>query len=327
MRMATLPKFDLVITLTSPPLLSVLGAALARLRGARLALWMMDLNPDEAVAAGCLRSGSPVERVLRALLRFSLRASDRVIVLDRFMRDRIEEYGTPADKISVVAPWPQSDDVAYDAAGRAEFRKRHGLEDKFVVMYSGNHSPCHPLDTLLEAARELAARKEIAFCFAGGGVEFEKVRRFAEAHSLDNVVCMGYRPLSELSASLSGADLHVVVMGDAFVGIVHPCKVYNILTLGIPLLYVGPEPSPITETVARIGSSYPVWSARHGELGRVASSILSAATAGEQRFAVNAAIAGEFAQDYLVSRFLAALPLGSECKPPSIQTEPHAGRV
>ena len=91
--------------------------------------------------------------------------------------------------------------------------EQNGLTGKYVVMYSGNHSPCHPLDTLLEAARRLTRREDIAFCFVGGGSEFQKVRRFTAQHGLDSIVLLPYQPLEKLSASLSAADLHIVVMG------------------------------------------------------------------------------------------------------------------
>ena len=128
--------------------------------------------------------------------------------------------------------------MKYDRRGREAFRAEHGLTDKFVVMYSGNHSPCHPLDTLLGAASELAGQPGIAFCFVGGGSEFGKVKAFASKHRLTNLVCLPYQPLDKLSASLSAADLHVIIMGDPFVGIVHPCKIYNILGVGSPVLYI-----------------------------------------------------------------------------------------
>src|SRR6185312_6430642 len=112
------------------------------------------------------------------------------------------------------------DHVAYSEAGREAFRLQHGLSDKFVVMYSGNHSPCHPLDTLLGAARKLVDHQDIAFCFVGGGSEHDKVKTHAQTYKLRNVICFPYQPLSELARSLSAADLQVVVMGNAFTGIV-----------------------------------------------------------------------------------------------------------
>src|SRR4030095_3648676 len=125
-----------------------------------------------------------------------------------------------------------SDVVQYSESGRESFRRKHDLAGKFVVMYSGNHSPCHPLDTLLDAALQLNDRTEVAFCFIGGGSEQEKVREFAKLRSLQNILCLPYQPLKQLSNSLWAANLHVVVRGEPFVGIVHPSKVYNIINIG-----------------------------------------------------------------------------------------------
>lgn len=169
LRLLLLPKYDVVVALTTPPLISSLGALFARIKGGRLVFWVMDLNPDEAVAAGWLRQGSLVERFLSSILRYGLRSADRIVVLDRFMERRIREKGVTPEKLEVIAPWSHDDAVAYDDQGREAFRAKHGLSDKYVVMYSGNHSPCHSLDTLLAAARQLADDERVVFCFVGGG--------------------------------------------------------------------------------------------------------------------------------------------------------------
>src|SRR5260370_25538943 len=135
-------------------------------------------------------------------------------------------------------------------------------------MYSGNHSPCHPLDTVIEAARRLAGNHEVVFCFVGGGSEFRSLQRMAEVPgghccrsgtpasagssrpfggNPPHIRCLPYQPLAGLSASLSAADLHLVTMGNGFVGLVHPCKIYNVLRVAAPLVYIGPEPSPASE--------------------------------------------------------------------------------
>ncbi len=211
--------------------------------------------------------------MLNAALQFSLRGSDQVIALDRFMAERLTQKGVHAGKLSIIPPWSHDEVVTYDLEGAAEFRKNHGLEGKFVVMYSGNHSPCHPLETLLEAARRLRTATRIVFCFVGGGSEFAHVVQFAKSHDLQNIRCIPYQPLTGISASLSAADLHQVVMGDAFVGIVHPSKVYNIRRLGIPFLYVGPARSPIADF-------NPAGSFRHGDASGVADFIETAAQEG-----------------------------------------------
>jgi colanic acid biosynthesis glycosyl transferase WcaI len=272
LRMLLLPRADLVIALTSPPLISALGALLVRLKGGKFVFWVMDLNPDEAIAAGWMRADSRVGRLLGAILGFSLRHSDRLIALDRFMAERLVAKGVPERKVAVIPPWSHDTAVFRDLPGREAFRREYGLDGKFVVMYSGNHSPCHPLDTVLAAAERLREHSGIAFCFVGGGSEFRKVRDFAAANQLPNIRSIPYQPLDKLSASLSAADLHLVVMGDPFVGIVHPCKVYNIRRLGIPFLYIGPMPSHVTELS-------PAAQFRHGDVDGVAQFLSSSAAA------------------------------------------------
>ena len=276
LRLLTLRRFDVVVALTSPPLISFLGALFAALKGGRFCFWVMDLNPDEAIAAGWLREDSFVACMLGSLLNYSLRCADRIVVLDRFMKDRILRKGITSDRISVLPPWSHDDAVIYSAEGRRLFRERNGLEGKFVVMYSGNHSPCHPLDTLLEAALEIGTRPEIVFCFVGGGTEQKKVRAFRVQNQLENVTCLPYQPLEELSGSLSAADLHVVVMGDKFTGIVHPCKIYNILRIGASTLYIGAPESHITDLAEYVDSDR-LFLAQHGETALVVKHIRDAA--------------------------------------------------
>ena len=145
-----LPRFDVTVCLTSPPLISTLGTVMAMIKGGAVVPWIMDLNPDEAVAAGWLKEGGLSERVLSGLQRWSFHRAARIISLDRFMSRRLMDKGVPEKIIHTDAPWSHDDALKWDEAGRANFRANHGLTDKFVIMYSGNHSPCHPLDTVLE---------------------------------------------------------------------------------------------------------------------------------------------------------------------------------
>lgn len=264
-KVALLPRHDVVVALTSPPLISVLGAAAARRWHASFFYWVMDFNPDEAVAAGWLRAGSPAFRALDWMSRYSLRHATRVIALDRFMRDRITAKGIPPERVEVVPMWSHDAEVRFDPAGRARFRAEHGLEDRFVVMYSGNHSPVHPLDTLIAAAEQLRDDARFVFLFVGGGSEFQRVQAVAAERQLKYIRCLRYRPMSELSASLSAADAQVVVMGNDFVGLIHPCKIYNLLAVAAPVLYLGPAPSHVTEILPRLQPGTPHAEVRHGD--------------------------------------------------------------
>jgi colanic acid biosynthesis glycosyl transferase WcaI len=256
---------DVVIALTSPPLISWLASLFTRVKGGRMVFWVMDLNPDEAIAAGWLKPDSMTTKLLNSLLKSSMQHAEKIVVLDRFMKDRIVTKGISDQKVEVIPP-SQDGSVAYDAEGREAFRRRHRLSEKFVVMYAGNHSPCHPLDTLIEAANKLRARDDIAFCFVGGGSELGKVKDFAQTNRLENIRCLPYQPQTELSAVLSAADLHVVVIGEAFPGIVHPSKIYNILAVGTPFFYIGPKESHLGDIISSLPDQRLADSVQNGQV-------------------------------------------------------------
>jgi len=296
LRLIALQRFDVVVALTSPPLISFLAALFTKFKGGTFCFWMMDLNPDEAIAAGWLDEHSLTTRLLQRMLNYSFHRATRAVVLDRFMKERVVAKGVNAARVAIVPPWSHDDVVSYSEDGRQAFRQRYDLVDKYVVMYSGNHSPCHPLDTLLNAALRLAKTSEIIFCFVGGGSEQVKVRRFASHHELKNVRCLPYQPLRELSISLSAADLHVVVMGEKFVGIVHPCKVYNVMSIGAPVLYIGPKPSHITDIASQYGNFFLT---RHGDVEGVTATILEAMQSKERH-----ATGDAFSKEALLPQFI-----------------------
>ena len=299
LRLATLRRFDVVVALTSPPLIATIGRWFVRLKGGRLVFWVMDLNPDEAIAAGWLQARSIPARLLEHALRQSLHGADRIVVLDRYMKDRVVAKGAASEAVAIIPPWSHDDDVRFDAEAGRRFRRLSRLGDAFVVMYAGNHSPCNPLDTLVSAAVALRDREDIRFCFVGGGSHFERVRRELHDAGAANAVFVSYRPRHELAGVLSAADLHAVSMGDPFVGILHPCKVYNALRVGAPILYLGPDVSHIGD-LARAKPDRIVRVA-HGDADGAVAAIVDAAAAGRRAGEDDVA---SMTRDALVAEFL-----------------------
>ena len=270
---------DVTVCLTSPPLISTLGTLVAAIRGGKIIPWIMDLNPDEAVAAGWLRKGGMPERVLSGLQNWSFARAARIVALDRFMAERLAAKGVSAKVIHTTAPWSHDEHVTYDEGKREAFRSKHGLVGKFVVMYSGNHSPCHPLDTVLQACLQMRDDARVAFVFVGGGSEQAKVKQFKHTHELENIIILPYQPMDELSGSLSAADLHLVVMGEPFVGIVHPCKIYNVLNLGIPVVTLCPRPSHLSDLVDEVADSSHAVQIANGDEAALVAEVRSRAAA------------------------------------------------
>ena len=57
------------------------------------------------------------------------------------------------------------------------------------------------------------------------------------------------------------------------VGLVHPCKIYNLLNVSVPLLYIGPPQSHLSEILDRLGVLFPHAVARHGEVQKIVAEI------------------------------------------------------
>src|SRR5690349_23577238 len=101
LRLLTFKRFDVVVALTSPPLISFLAAVFVKLKGGRFCFWVMDLNPDEAIAAGWLDEDSVTSRLLQRMLRYSFRAARQTIVLDRFMKERVLAKGVDPARVTI----------------------------------------------------------------------------------------------------------------------------------------------------------------------------------------------------------------------------------
>jgi colanic acid biosynthesis glycosyl transferase WcaI len=240
------PRLAGIFFSTSPPLIGLPMCIVAWIRRVPVVYWAMDLNPDQLIALGKLHSRSIVARFLELANRFILHRASLIIALDRFMTQRLLARGVGADKILTLPPWPHEEHT-HEQQQDNPFRQRHGLTDKFVIMYSGNHSPSNPLKTLLEAAVQLKDEPNLKFVFVGGGSGKKEVEAAIRDHNLLHALSLPYQPLSELKYSLTAADVHVVALGDSMVGIIHPCKIYGAMTASKPILFLGPRPSHISD--------------------------------------------------------------------------------
>jgi glycosyltransferase involved in cell wall biosynthesis len=132
-------------------------------------------------------------------------------------------------------------------------------------MYSGNHSAASPNTTLLQAALRLRDEPRFLFMFVGGGSGKREVDEAIAAERPANIVSLPYQPLERIKYSLSAADLHVITLGSDMPGIIHPCKIYGAMSIGRPILLIGPRRSHAGELIDRhqVG-----WQVEQGDVSR-----------------------------------------------------------
>jgi colanic acid biosynthesis glycosyl transferase WcaI len=243
-----------VVFLTTPPLLGVIGRLGRMLRGRRYAIWSMDLHPDAEIAAGMVGARSPLGRLLVGLNGAAYRGADFVIDLGSYMKARIVATGVPAERTHTIAVWGH-EPANGNGMNWQQLRRQLGLDDRFVVMYSGNAGIVHDFDDICEAMRLLRDNPRIYFLFAGDGPRRREIEAYAARHELANFSYRPYFPREDLDASLKVADAHLVSLRQAFVGISVPGKLYGIMAAERPALFVGPARSETADTIrdARCG--------------------------------------------------------------------------
>jgi colanic acid biosynthesis glycosyl transferase WcaI len=211
------------------------------------------------------------------------------------------------EKMQTMPPWPHESHLEPLPHSENAFRAKHNLgPNDFCVMYSGNHSPANPLRTLLDAARCFKDVARVKFFFIGGGLGKKEVEAYAAEHKLANIVSLPYQPLADLRYSLSAADVHVVSLGDEMVGIVHPCKIYGAMTVGRPILFLGPRPSHVADILEETPIGRHV---AHGDVEAAVDAIQGFLDAKPDELSRM----GESAQKVLTERFTQAYLCGKFC--------------
>lgn len=265
-------EYDLIFGMTVPPLVSYFGVIFARWKKIKFSFWAMDLQPELAIASGMIREGSFTARFLTTIGNHILRHSDSIITLDRYMKSHIVDRGAAARRVTVIPVWPVMSEIYTGKREDNPFRIENGFGDKIVIMYSGNHSYVHPLDTLLGSALDLKDDPRFLFVFIGGGVRKQDVAVFKEKHQLDNIVQLPYQPRNKIHLSLGSADLQVVILGENQVGFTHPNKIYGAMFIGKAILYIGPDKSHVTDILNDCQGNIRV---RHGDTSGLTRQLLA----------------------------------------------------
>ena len=233
---------DVFVTQTAPPIAMILVGAAARLWRRPYVIISMDVYPDVLIAHGGSGAGVILGRMLAPAFTWAYRQARRVIALGPGMRARLEGKGVDAERIVEIPNWATGALGVVPAADNRLCRE-WGLEDKFVLFYSGNLGLVHEFDTLLRGVRRaLDSIPLLRIVFVGGGQRLAEVRRLVEELGLQEITRFSdLLPPQRLPESFGVADLAVVTLRPEFAGLVVPSKLQGYMARGIPVLYIGPS--------------------------------------------------------------------------------------
>lgn len=224
---------DLVIAI-APALPGVLTAWLAaRLAGARLWIHVQDFEVEAALATGLMRGTSLAARLARWAENRLLKLGDRVSTISPQMCARLVAKGIAPDRVFEMRNWSDAR-FAPDPAGAAALRSEWGLAGRTVALYSGNIARKQGIEILVEAARLLQHRADIAFVICGEGPNRAELERLAAG--LSNMQLHDLQPAAQMGAMLTMADVHLLPQIAGAADLVLPSKLTNMLASGQPVI-------------------------------------------------------------------------------------------
>ncbi len=274
-KILTLPRQDVIVSFTTPPVISLLGTMMKMLRGSRHFVYEHDLYPDVAVDLGHFERGGWIDRTVGALADFSRRHADGVIALGDCMKARLIARGIAPAHIVIAEDWANSATI--------HPMPRPGDPRELVLLYSGNLGLAHDLETLTGAIQRLDRDERFRFLFVGNANKRQDLAAFLAENSIRSVEFRGYVPRDQLSEGLSIGDIGVVTQHNVCSGSVVPSKVYGILASGRPVLFIGPRSAMPAIIVERFGCGWQV------ETGDVDGLVQLLETLQEQRHLVHEA--------------------------------------
>jgi glycosyltransferase involved in cell wall biosynthesis len=241
---------DVVIAATDPPVVGLTGLLVSRLRRAPLVYCLWDIHPEVTLSAGIMPPGL-ITRFTAWANRLTVARAAAVVTPTAAMGRTAADLGADRARVHVLPLWEDTDLVKPEAKDNP-FSRRHGLADKFVVMYSGNIGLTQGLDRYLELSARLGDLPEFRLVFVGDGAARAIVEARARALGHTGVVFLPYQPRDEMRWSLAAADVLFAPSLSGLARFMLPSKVYTFMASGRPFIAAIDPACDLADTIRRL---------------------------------------------------------------------------
>jgi colanic acid biosynthesis glycosyl transferase WcaI len=230
---------DILVAMTDPPLVSIVAMQTAKRCRAHLVNWLHDIYPEVAVQLGISTLRGPIGSSLSYLRDKTLRTAAANVVVGERMCETIASLGISTENVHVIHNWSDDEQISSVCHADNPLRREWGLDDKFVVGYSGNLGRAHEFDTVLAAGERLRHDPRIVFVFIGGGHRMDELARIVKTRGLQATFrFIPYQDQILLKHSLGVPDVHWISLKPAVEGMIVPSKFYGIAAAGRPTVAI-----------------------------------------------------------------------------------------
>ena len=239
-----------IVYVTNPPVSYLASLILNR----PFSVIVYDTYPDALRNIG-IRQGHWLYELWSKWNRKLFNKAKHIFTLSEGMAQQISNY-VDRNRIKVVPLWAASESFSPMDKKDNSFVLKNALENKFVVLYSGNMGYTHNVDVLVEVADILRDKDNIHFLFIGDGKKKQEMMQSVKEKQLHNCSFMNYQSFDILPYSLASADLGVVALNDETALTSVPSKTFNLLAVGAPLLCIAPKHSEIARIVSKFNNGF-----------------------------------------------------------------------
>lgn len=163
--------------------------------------------------------------------------AEKIVTLSEGMKSQLSQY-VNSSKVKVVSIWPASETFKPIPKYQNPFLIKHGWQDKFIVLYSGNMGIGHKLEVIIDVAESVQESSEILFLFIGGGAKEKNLQSLVRKRRLDNVMFLPWQEAEVLPFSLAAADVAIVALEPEATHASVPSKTLNCLSVGLPIIAI-----------------------------------------------------------------------------------------
>ena len=238
---------DYIFTISQPPVLGgLLGVIGKKIKHAKSIYNIQDFNPEQ-VEAVAFTGNKLILNTMMALDKYSCTQADKVIVVGRDMIETLEKrFGENMPDYAYINNWINEKEIVplpSDNEQVVQFKRRYGLEGKFVIMYSGNVGLYYDLVNIMKIIAKYRDNQDVVFAFIGEGSVLEELENYKRQQQLDNVCFIPYQDKEKLVYSLNAGDVHFVMNAKGIKGVSVPSKLYGVMAAGKPVLGILEEGS------------------------------------------------------------------------------------
>lgn len=234
-----------VVYVTNPPMSYLLAYFIHR----PYSIIVYDIYPEALKNIG-ITEHHPIYRLWAKWNKRLFAKAQKVITLSEGMGKVLELY-VNRSQIKVIYNWSASEKLHPIGKETNPFVKQHGLENKFIVLYSGNIGYTHNVECLVDIAKCLKDDPSILFLIIGEGKKKEMIQDMVSKAQLTSFRFLTWQNKDVLPYSLSAADVAVITLNDDTAQVSVPSKTYNLLAVGAPLMCISPQNSELARLVSK----------------------------------------------------------------------------